>query len=311
MTRLGMSLAMGLAIGLAMGTGATAAAADGTDDPLLRPIAPETASRWLQHQPPARIFGNSYLVGFEGLSVALIRTSEGLILIDGAVPQAVPRIEANIRSLGFDLTDIKFILSTEPHYDHGGGLAALARDTGATVLASAPAAKVLRKGRSGPDDPQMAWLPSFPPVERVRAVRDGERVRLGDVTITAVATPGHTPGSMSWTWRSCEADGCAQMVFASSLTPLAAEGYQFSAPQNSAATAAFRRTFEVLRAIPCEILLTAHPDASGGNAKFARLQRQEDPNPFLDPRACEAYADRYEAALEERLAREAAGSADT
>lgn len=302
MTRRGMSLVMGLL--------ASAAPAHGIDDPLLRPIAPETASKWLGPQPPTRIFGNSYLVGFEGLGVALIRTSEGLILIDGAVPQAVPQIEANIQSLGFDLTDIKFILSTEPHYDHGGGLAALARDSGATVLASAPAAEVLRRGRSGPDDPQMAWLPSFPPVERVRAVRDGERVRLGDVTITAIGTPGHTPGSMSWAWRSCEGDRCADILFASSLTPLAAEGYRFSAPEKSTALAAFRRTFRVLRSIPCDILLTAHPDASGGNVKFARFQEQDDPNPFLDPQACRAYADKYEKALEERLAKESAGSPD-
>ncbi|MEO9132660.1 MAG: MBL fold metallo-hydrolase, partial [Sphingomonas sp.] len=65
--------------------------------------------RWLTPQAPARIYGNSYLVGFGGLNVALIRTDAGLILIDGAVPQAVSSIENNIRRLGFRVQDIKLI----------------------------------------------------------------------------------------------------------------------------------------------------------------------------------------------------------
>ena len=296
----GMSLAAALL--------ASAAWSQNGDDPLLRPIAPVSSARWLKPQPPIRIFGNTYLVGFGGLNVGLIQTSAGLILIDGAVPQGVPAIEENIRTLGFKLSDIKLILSTEPHFDHAGGLAALARDTGAMVVASAPAAKVLRQGRSGQDDPQAAWLPPFPPVERVRAVRDGERLRLGDTTVIARATPGHTSGSMSWTWRSCEGNQCAAMVFSSSLSPIAADGYRFTDPAHAASLAAFRRTIAVVRALPCDILLTAHPDQSGGEAKFARLQQQRVPNPFLDTQACGAYADKYERLLDARLAEEEASS---
>ncbi|HEY9554634.1 subclass B3 metallo-beta-lactamase [Allosphingosinicella sp.] len=280
-----------------------AAPPQAADDPLLRPIASDHASQWLTPQPPTRIFGNTYLVGFGGLTVGLIHTSAGLILIDGAAPQAVPQIEENIRSLGFELSDVKLILSTEPHYDHAGGIAALARDTGATVVASAHAANVLRRGRSGPDDPQMAWLPSFPSVQNIREVGDGERLRLGDVTVTALATPGHTSGSMSWTWRSCEEDRCVVVVFGSSLNPIAAGSYLFSNQPD--ATASFRRTFETLRVLPCDLLLTSHPGPSGGDVKFARFQHQPEPNPFLDPEACRTYVDRYEEALNERLAKEA------
>ena len=284
---------------------ASSAASHGADDPLLRPIAPESSARWLTPQPPARIFGNTYLVGFGGLSVGLIRTSAGLILIDGGVPQAVPAIEDNIRKLGFRLKDIKLILSTEPHFDHAGGIAALARDTGATVVASASAARVLRRGRSGPDDPQAAWLAPFPPVARLRVVRDGEMLRLGDTIVTAQATPGHTPGSMSWSWRSCEARRCASTVFASSLNPIAADNYRFSDPAHAASLAAFRRTLARLRALPCDILLTAHPDQSGGEVRFASLQRRRLPNPYLDAQASKSYADRYEGLLDARLAEEA------
>ena len=106
-----------------------------------------------------------------------------MILIDGALPQAVHDVEANIRRLGLDPRDIKFILSTEPHYDHASGLAALARDSGATVVASAWAAKSLTSGRPLPDDPQASMLENFPAVTRIRVVGDGERIRLGDITL--------------------------------------------------------------------------------------------------------------------------------
>ena len=298
------SIAMSLAVGLL----ASSAWSHGSDDPLLRPIAPESAARWLKPQEPARIFGNTYLVGFGGLNVALIRTSAGLILIDGSVPQGVPAVEDNIRKLGFDLKDVKLILSTEPHFDHAGGLAALARDTGAVVVASAAAAQVLRRGRSGADDPQAAWLEPFPAVKKVRVVRDGERIRLGDTIVTARATPGHTFGSMGWTWRSCEAGRCAATVFAASLNPVAADGYRFSDPAHAGLTRAFRRTFEIVRTLPCDLLLTAHPDQSGGDSKFESLRRHRAPNPFLDPRACMALADKYEKLLDGRLAEEATSS---
>ena len=276
------------------------------DDPLLRPIAADFAKRWLTPQPPTRIFGNTYMIGFGGLSVALIRTSAGLILIDGAVPQAVRDVEANIRALGFRLSDVKFILSTEPHYDHAGGLAALERDTGATVVASADAATILRAGGKDSRDAQAAVLSLFPAPARVRAVRDGETLRLGDVTVTAVATPGHTHGSMSWRWRSCEGKTCVPVLFASSLNPASAEGYRFSDPAHQPIVQAFRRSFARMRGERCGILLTAHPDQSGGDQKFVRLQARRSPNPFIDPGACRSYADKFEALLDAKLGREIA-----
>ena len=274
------------------------------DDPLLRPVAAKHAAQWLGARSPRRVHGNSYLVGFEGLNVGLIRTTEGLILIDGAVPQAVTAIEANIRRLGFRIEDVALILSTEPHYDHAGGIAALARDSGATVVASAEAAEVLRRGRSGPDDPQEAHLPEFPPVTRLRVVRDGEAIRLGDTVVTARATPGHTAGSMSWTWRSCEERDCVDMVFASSLNPVSAEGWRFSDPAHRSTVEAFRHTFQAMRGWPCDFLITAHPASWGVDASPQEAARAE-----AEGGACRAYVDAHEARLEERLAQER-GTAD-
>jgi metallo-beta-lactamase class B len=273
-------------------------------DPLLRPIAPDYAKRWLAPQAPVRLFGNTHLVGFGGLNVGLIRTSDGLILIDGAVPQAVRDIEANIRALGFSVRDVKLILSTEPHYDHAGGIAALARDSGATVVASAAAAAVLSRGGRDRADPQWGMLEAFPAPTRIRTVRDGDIVRLGNVSVTAVATPGHTPGSMSWRWRSCDGRDCATVLFASSLNPVAAPGWRFS--DHPDRVRLFRATFARVRAMPCDILLSAHPEQSGGDRKLAQLRTRRTPNPFRDPGACRAYADTAAERLDKALLQEKA-----
>src|SRR5215469_12015758 len=119
---------------LAMCTAAPAASPQA--DPLTKPIQVEAAKQWNQPQDAFRIYGNTYYVGVAGLSSILIHTDNGLILLDGDLPQSVPLIEANIARLGFSVRDVRFILNSHTHYDHAGGIAALARDSGAQVIAS-------------------------------------------------------------------------------------------------------------------------------------------------------------------------------
>ncbi|WP_298158607.1 subclass B3 metallo-beta-lactamase [Brevundimonas sp.] len=284
----------------ARGHAVTAAAsgfAQDTDDPLTRPMETERAERWLAPLPPEKIFGNTYLVGFGGLSVALIDTGAGLVLIDGALPQAAPMILDNVRHLGFDPADIKFILSTEPHFDHAGGLAALARDTGATVVASARGADGLRAGALLEDDPQRAYGGVWPGVTRIRVVEDGEVIQLGRTAITARATPGHTMGSMSWSWRACEGEGCKAVVFASSLNPVSADGYRYSAPANAPILDGFAATYRLMDGVACDILISAHPDNAGEGRYSDR------------PGACRTYVQRSRGLLATRLANERNGTA--
>ncbi|CAM8623145.1 subclass B3 metallo-beta-lactamase [Sphingobium sp.] len=264
------------------------------------PVAPDHA-KWMEPQSPARLYGSTYLVGFGDLNVAMIRTSAGLILIDGGVPEGVPEIAAHLRQLGLSIKQVKLILSTEPHYDHAGGIAGLARDSGATVIASAAGAAVLRTGGGDPDDPQAAWLDRFPGVAKVRRVRDGEGIRLGDTAVTAHATPGHTLGSMSWSWKSCEGKDCRTIVFGSSLNPIAPDGWRFADPAHRPFVDAFRTSFARVKAMRCDLLIPSHP-ADDQADRLARLARARTPNPFLDPRACRAYAQRAEDALAKKLA---------
>ncbi|WP_322963786.1 subclass B3 metallo-beta-lactamase [Sphingomonas fuzhouensis] len=264
-----------------------------TIDPLTRPIVTEHTAEWLTPRPPVRVFGKTYLVGFGGLNVALIDTGKGLILIDGALPQAAPAILTNVAKLGFGPHDIKYILSTEPHFDHAGGIAALARDTGATVVASARGAEGLRSGRLAGDDPQRGYDSRFPPVRAVTVIHDGERLTLGDTVITARATPGHTMGSMSWSWRACEGTRCKAIVFAASLNPVSTDDYRFSAPANKAVVAAFARGQAAMRTLPCDILITAHADQDGATERY-----------LTKPGACRAYALSSQRRLAQRISSE-------
>lgn len=292
-----------LALGLAF-LGSPAIAHE-PSDPLRTPIAADFARRWLTEQPPVRVFGNTYLVGFSGMTVGLIDTGEGLIVIDAALPQAVDSIEANIRKLGFKLKDVRWILSTEPHYDHASGLAALARDTGATVVASPQAAEVLRHGGVDPVDPQSRWLQAFPAVTRLKILTDGQTLKLGGTTITAHATAGHTAGSMSWSWRACQGRDCRGVVFASSLNPVSTDDYRFTDPGHAAVVASYRKTFGVVRQLPCDILLTPHPEQGGLDLRMAAYRAGGGFKAFVDPGACRAYVEKFEQKLNARLAKEA------
>jgi metallo-beta-lactamase class B len=276
-------------------------------DPLLRPIEPVAASRWLTDQPPLHVYGNTYLVGFGGLNVGLIKTRAGLILIDGALPQGVRKVEAHIKALGFRVQDIRYILSTEPHFDHASGIGALARDSHATVVASMAAVHALETGLPSPDDPQAGYRARYHGVGPVRGVRDGEKIMLGGVTVTAVATPGHTPGSTSWTWQSCERGDCKAMVFSASLNPISAPGYLFTDSAHLGELEGFGHSFAAMKALPCDVLISAHPDQSGGDEKAAKLRAGAEPNPFVDPGACRAFAAHFEKLFDRRIADEKAG----
>ena len=73
---------------------------------------------WTQPTAPFRIAGNIYYVGTQGLASYLIVTPKGLILLDPTMEENVPAIEANIKALGFKLSDIKILLNSHAHFDH-------------------------------------------------------------------------------------------------------------------------------------------------------------------------------------------------
>ncbi len=272
------------------------------------PIDCGNCAQWNAPQKPFRLHGDSYYVGVSGLSSVLIATPHGLILIDGDLPQSVPQIIGNIRMLGYRIADVKWIVVSHAHYDHAGGVAALARLSGAQVGASPSAASVLRAGMVQDDDPQAGFGDEmrFPPVAHVREMVDGASISLGGVSLTAHATPGHTPGGTSWSWRSCEQDQCLNMVYADSLTPVSAPDFRFTGDGN-ARVDAFRASIDKVRHLPCDILVSAHPGYSGLFERLAKRDADPARNALIDSNACKAYADDADRSLDLRIAQEQSG----
>jgi metallo-beta-lactamase class B len=207
-------------------------------------------------------------------------------------------IAKNIQDLGFRVNDVKILLHSHEHIDHVGGLAQLQRMTGAELLASPAAASVLGSGLAGAGDPQRGLFPPFPAARVDRVIRDGEMVRVGDTVLTAVATPGHTPGALSWRWGSCKGGVCRQIVYADSLTPVSREGYRIS--DHPDLVMQFRASIAKIAALDCDILLTPHPSAS------KMIDRVAGRAPLEDRGACRDYAAGLTKQLDERLAKEAA-----
>lgn len=272
-----------------------------------RPIACTNCAEWNQPHEPFRIYGNTYYVGVAGLSSVLIVSSGGLVLVDGALPQSVAMIDANIGKLGFKTEDVKLILNGHTHFDHAGGLHALQQFTGATVATGVKGVNALQLGKPVPEDPQAADpISHFPPVSNVRGVADGEILRVGEVEVTAHATPGHTPGGTTWTWRSCESGRCLTVVYADSLTAVSSPGYRFTGDRTHASIVdTFRSSVRKFAALPCDILIAAHPSVGDLDGKLKlRHERPSGPNPFIDPNACRVLADSSMKGLDARIAEE-------
>jgi metallo-beta-lactamase class B len=250
---------------------------------------------WDKAGPPFRMHGNTYYVGTCGITALLVTGEDGHVLIDGGTAAGAAPIAANIEALGFRLADVKILLHSHEHFDHVGGLAELQRLTGARLLASDRAAPVIASGREAADDPQFGMHDPFPAARVDGLVEPGEPVRLGALALTAVATPGHTPGALSWQWRSCDGPACATVVYADSLSPISSDTYRFSDHPDH--LAAFRHGLAHLASLDCEILLTPHPSAS---EMRTRLQAG---SLFAEPR-CATYARSIGQRLDARITEE-------
>jgi metallo-beta-lactamase class B len=257
---------------------------------------------WNEDQTPFKLFGDSFYVGTHGLSSVLITSKQGHILIDGDLPESVPLIRKHIEQLGFKLTDIKLIVNSHAHFDHAGGIAELQKVTGARVVASPWAKATLDSGHSDQQDPQFATIaPLTPLMRKAEVIRDGEQLSVGPLHITAHFTPGHTPGGTSWTWQSCEAERCLDLVYADSLNAVSSEGFRFSGdPRYPTAGQDLRASIQTVAALPCDILVSAHPE---GSDLWDRLAKRTagDPNGLIDATACTNYANAAKDRLDKRL----------
>ena len=254
---------------------------------------------WSDPAPPSQVFGNAYMVGTCGITSLLITTPDGHFLIDGATAEAAAGIADNIRKLGFDPKDVRYLLATHEHLDHVGGTAELKRITGAKFITRSAAVAAMASGLPQADDPQHNIHPAFEGVKTDIIIEDGDALRIGKQALTIIATSGHTPGGTSWTWKSCEGKTCRQIVYADSLNAVSADAYRFTDHPEYVAT--LRASIARISSLKdCDILISPHPFQSDF---FDRLAGEA---PLVDPNGCTTYAGNARERLDTRLAKEAA-----
>jgi len=225
--------------------------------------------------PPYKIIGNIYYVGTRTLSSFLITTPQGNILLDSTYERNVPVIQKSVEQLGFKFSDTKILLGNHAHPDHQEGDALVKQLTGAQVVAMAedvPALKAMKPG--GKEHP----------VDRV--IHDGDKVTLGNVTLTAHLTAGHTRGCTTYTTTVQDGGKNYNVMFGCSLRP--------GATVAPAVADEFTRTFKVVRTLPCDVQLGDHGAQYNMQEKYAKL-KAGGPNPFVDPKSCFNEADVEEA----------------
>ena len=260
-------------------------------------------------QAPFRIYGNTYYVGTKGVTSILITSDFGHVLIDGGPPQAAQLIAKNIEALGFKVGDVKAILNTHAHWDHAGGIAELQRLSGAAVYARRPSEEVLRTGKLTRSDPQFeSKSPAIPPVKTVWIVSDEQLLGVGSNRLQALATPGHTPGGTSWAWDACDKDKCLKVVYADSLAPVSADKFLFTKSKDYPdALQDFELSFKRLESLPCDVLITPHPEASDLFGRIAK-RAADKPESIKEEGGCKNYVEKARAALAERVAKEKQGT---
>ena len=262
-------------------------------------------SRDVEYQKlaPIKVFDNLYHVGPGTVSVWMIPTTAGLILIDTAQEPYVDLIMNNIRNSGFDPKDIRYILITQSHLDHFGGAARLKDISGARVAAS-------EQDWAAMDEYAKRPLPAEPPfhrtVERDMVIKDGDVITLGTTAIKSYFLPGHTSGSMSFEFTVYD-KGTPHKAFLFG-GPEPRDGVPGA--RNFVASVdklAAMQGVEVGLLIHSWLGLSTYPN--GGTFERAaklQLRRGNDPHPFVDAASWRGWMDRLKMVAAKFLADEQA-----
>lgn len=235
---------------------------------------------YTQPVAPFRIAPGIYYVGTKGLSAYLLTSSRGAILINGTVAENAALIERNIETLGVPLKSVRWIVSDHAHNDHVGALAQIKSDTGARFAASAGDREALQGGAPRGDTNFDQSEYGFSPIKIDRIIKDGESISLGDVTLTAHLTPGHTPGCTSWSTVTA-GHLRHRVLFLCSVT--IAGNRLIGNRAYPTIVADYRSTFAKLSRMNADIVLTSHPDMDFADVlgRKARIDGG-DPLAFVD-----------------------------
>lgn len=294
MSRFAVSLAA-----LAMGQAALAApsapplAKIAADSPLLRidpnevacgrpAIALMDATRittgWDHRKFPAfKVVGNTYSVGISAVTAYLVKTSDGLILIDTTFDETAPWVAESIEKLGFKLADIKIILGSHAHLDHQGGSAWMkVHAPDAKLMIMEGDAETVEKG-----SPAVEGIGRGMPAVKVdRVLHDGDKVTLGDVTVSVWKTAGHTRGASSFEWQTTENGKTYDVLLMGSqqaATKLVPEEYPGIVKDQIDG-------WERLLSLRPDVWFGGHPWQHNNVDKYEAMLAEPGSNPFVDPK---------------------------
>ena len=226
--------------------------------------------------PSFKIVGNTYSVGIAAVTAYLIRTTDGLILIDTTWAETAPWVAEAIEKQGFKLEDIKVILGSHAHADHQGGSAWMkAHAPNAKLMIMDGDAATVEAGAA----PGAGGGRAMPPAKVDHILHDGEKVTLGDVTVTAWKTAGHTPGASSFEWQASENGNTYDILLMGSqqaAEKLVPEGYKgIVADQISGWTR--------LLAMKPDVWFGGHSWQHDNIDKYEAMLAEPGTNPFIDP----------------------------
>ena len=180
-----------LPAGAPAGGRGTPAAARGAAGRGAAPAAPQTPDRANWYAPPYKVFDNLYWLGTRQHSSWALQTSAGIILIDTNFAWATePEIIEGMTKLGLKPSDIKYVVISHAHGDHDQGAAELQTRYGAKVVMGTPDWEATLQ--------RPATAAGGVPKRDIAVGSDGTKLTLGDTTMQIVATPGHTPGTLSY-----------------------------------------------------------------------------------------------------------------
>ncbi len=243
---------------------------------LVLPFAPAAAQNPTSGPtfPAHRVIGNLYYVGTYDLACFLITSDQGHILINTGYDDSAPMINKSIESLGFKLSDVKILLTTQAHADHTAALAEIKEKTGAEMWATAADKPLLEDG--GFSDPHFGGKRLYEPIKVSHVIHDGDVIKLGDIRLTAVETPGHTNGSVSYTMKVSEGgrDYNVGIINMASINP----GKVLTGkPTYPGVAGDFAQTFLKQRALNLDVWVSSH-------AKQYNLHEKYKPGQALQPR---------------------------